>query len=292
MTKRAGRIRLIEAPKERLKAIQWQIQSRILDQVPPHDAAHGFRCGRSIKTFARLHVAKSIVIKVDLQDFFPTIRQSRVQALFRALGYPERVADRLAGLCINAAPCDIWNDDELRPLDPSYRNQIKWLYAQPHLPQGAPTSPAIANLIAYRLDSRLAGLAQSAGAVYTRYADDLAISGDIELARTADRFQTSVRAIILDEGFRVHPRKTRVMRTGVCQRLAGVIVNGGLNVPRADRDQLKAILTNCIRSGPESQNRSHCNDFRSHLQGRVSFVESIHPGHGQKLRRLFDQIRW
>ena len=291
LTKRHGRIRLIEAPKQSLKMIQRQIHTGILDKVPPHDAVHGFRRGRSIKTFAQPHTGKSVVLKMDLQDFFPSISIARVQTLFRTVGYPERVADALAGLCSNAAPLGIWEGDDLPSTDRAVR-EVKWLYAKPHLPQGAPTSPTIANLCAYRLDCRLSALADAAGSVYTRYADDLAFSGDVEFARAAKRFQIHSSATVMEEGFRVHHRKTRVMRRGVCQRIAGIVVNEHLNVPRRDLDRLKALLTNCIRWGVDTQNRSNHIDFHAHLHGRVSYVESVNPRQGQKLRKLLDQIEW
>src|ERR1700733_6552654 len=106
------------------------------------------------------------------------------------------------------------------------------MYARPHLPQGAPTSPSLANLCAYRLDCRLSGLAASAGAVYTRYADDMAFSGDHAFHRAITRFRHHACATILEEGFSVHHRKSRVMRQGVRQRLAGLVVNDRLNVIR------------------------------------------------------------
>lgn len=291
LRKRHGSIRLIESPKPSLKAIQRQILSRILNRVPPHNDTHGFRQGRSIKTFSQPHCGKAVVIKIDLQDFFPSIAMARVQALFRSIGYPERVADLLAGLCSNSAPQRIWKGDHLQPPNRANR-EVQWMYAMPHLPQGAPTSPALANLCAYRLDCRLSALAETAGAVYTRYADDLAFSGDLEFARGAQRFQVHACATVMEEGFRVHHRKTRVMRRGVSQRLAGVVLNERLNVPRKDFDSLKAVLTNCIRQGPAGQNRGHHGDFYEHLAGRVAYVESINPGRGHKLRKLFDQIQW
>lgn len=290
LTKRFGEFRLIEAPKSRLKAIQHQILTGILDHVPPHAAAHGFRKGRSVKTFAKPHIAKDVVVKLDLRDFFPSIRLARIQALFRSLGYPEAVANALAGLCTNSTPSDVWNDAP-RPSDPRIHDQIR-RYAQPHLPQGAPTSPALANLCAYRLDCRLSGLAHAVDADYTRYADDLAFSGNGDFRRIAQRFHIHAGAIALEEGFLVHHRKTRVMRHGVRQRIAGVVVNRTLNVPREDFDRLKATLTNCIRFGAESQNRENHDDFRSHLEGRVSFVEMIHPTRGRRLRELLKQVEW
>jgi hypothetical protein len=160
------------------------------------------------------------------------------------------------------------------------------------LPQGAPTSPALANLCAYRADCRLAGLAKSVDARYTRYADDLAFSGDEAFARNVERFAAHVAAILLEEGFSVNHRKTRIMRQGVRQHLAGLAVNRRLNVIRANFDRLKATLHNCVRPGPESQNRDAHDSFRSHLDGRVGFVETINPAKGKRLRALFEKIRW
>lgn len=289
LTKRFGEFRLIEAPKARLKAIQRQILTDILDHIPPHAAAHGFRTGRSITTFAEPHVGKAVVIKLDLQDFFPSICIAQVQALFRSVGYPESVADALAGLCTNSTPITIWDDADAAVRRPQVQQQIR-RYSQPHLPQGAPTSPAVANLCAYRMDCRLDGLARAVGAAYTRYADDLAFSGDRGFQRLAKRFHIHACVIAMEEGFAIHHRKTRIMRQSVRQRIGGVVVNQRLNVARDDFDRLKAILTNCIRQGAQTQNRDGLDDFRSHLEGRVSFVEMVNPARGRRLRALLDQV--
>lgn len=290
LAKRFGQVRLIEAPKPRLKHLQRRILTEILEQIPPHDAAHGFRAGRSIKTFAAPHVGRHVVLKIDLRDFFPSVTIARVQAMFRSVGYPEEVANLLAGLCTNTAPHSVWPREPVGA-GPALR-QARWRYAQPHLPQGSPASPALANLTAYRLDCRLTGLARAAGATYTRYADDLAFSGERDFARIVQRFQHHVGATVLEEGFAVHHRKTRIMRQGVPQRIAGVIVNTRLNVHRAEFDRLKATLTNCIRHGATSQNRQQHPDFRRHLEGQISFVQMLNPGKGQRLRALFDRIAW
>ncbi len=291
LTKRFGTVRLIEVPKPRLKAIQRKILRELLAAVPPHAAAHGFRAGHSIQTFAAPHIGQQAVLRMDLQDFFPSIRVARVAALFRTLGYPEPVADLLAGFGTNAAPLDIWESAYTAATREALRIG-RWRYVNPHLPQGAPTSPALANLCAYRLDCRLAGLAASAGARYTRYADDLAFSGPAAFARSAARFQVHVAATVLEEGFEVHHRKTRIMRQGVRQYLTGMVVNQRLNIPRPDYDRLKATLTNCIRQGPAGQNRTGVADYRAHLNGQVAFVESVHAGRGRRLRDLFEQIAW
>jgi len=194
LRKDAARVRLIEAPKGRLKALQRPILSGILEMIPVHGAAHGFRKGHSIQTFCAPHVGQRVVLKMDLRDFFPEISGARIQGLFRTMGYPERVADLLGGLCTNSAPREIWNG-------------VDWdtqaLYGSRHLPQGAPTSPALANLCAYHADCRLSGLAESVAARYTRYADDVAFSGGATLARCAKRFSLHAAAILAEEGFAV-----------------------------------------------------------------------------------------
>ncbi len=291
LAKSYGNIRLIEAPKPRLKELQRQILTQILENIPPHPAAHGFVKGRSIKTFVAPHVGQRAILRMDLQDFFPTFRAARIQAFFRTLGYPESVAELLGGMCTNATPRDAWKE-AIADVDPLRLIEARTLYARPHLPQGAPTSPALANLCTYRVDCRLSGLAKSVGAKYTRYADDLAFSGGENFEKHIDRFSTHVAAVLMEEGFTVHFRKTRVMRRGVRQHLAGVVVNRHPNVIRADFERLKAILANCARLGPESQNRDGSPHFRAQLEGRVSFVEMINPNKGKRLRALLDRIQW
>jgi hypothetical protein len=212
------------------------------------------------------------------------------------MGYPESVADLLGGICTNATPRDVWkaapSTEAGFDIPAAQLREARALYARPHLPQGAPTSPALANLCAYRVDCRLAGLARSAGAEYTRYADDLAFSGGEAFVRRVERFAAHGAAILHEEGFGVNHRKTCIMRQGVRQHLAGLVANRRLNVMRADFDRLKAILTNCVRKGPESQNRDAHPYFRAHLEGRVGFVETINPGKGRRLRAILEQIRW
>jgi hypothetical protein len=261
-----------------------------LDRVPPHEAAHGFRAGRSITTFAAPHVGQPVVARIDLKDFFPCVTRARVTAMFRTVGYPEIVAELLAGLCTTVTPLHVW--DGVEACSRSVLQATQSRYRVPHLPQGSPTSPAIANLCAYRLDRRLAGLARAAGGSYTRYADDLAFSGDADFARGIKRFLVHVAATVAEEGFIVHHHKTRIMRDGVRQHLAGVVVNKCLNVRRRDYDDLKATLTNCARHGAGGQNRAAHPDFRAHLRGRIAFVTQLHPDRGHKLRQIFDRIVW
>ena len=170
LAKDASNIRLIEAAKPRLKALQRHILTQILERIPAHPAAHGFLKGRSIKTFVAPHVGQRVVLRMDLQDFFPSLSGARIQALFRTMGYPEAVADLLGGICTNAAPRHLWKE-VASSADPRHLYQARAFYSRPHLPQGAPTSPALANVCCYRVDCRLSGLAKAVGARYTRYAD-------------------------------------------------------------------------------------------------------------------------
>src|SRR6185437_13759554 len=156
----------------------------------------------------------------------------------------------------------------------------------------APTSPALANIAAFRLDCRLSALARAAGAAYTRYADDLVFSGAESFPRAATRFAARVGAIALEEGFGVNFRKTRLMRAGQQQRVAGIVVNQAPSVPRRDLETLEAILTNCVRYGPESQNRDGHPNLRAHLEGRIGFVHMVAPAKAERLRALFEKIGW
>jgi len=291
LPKRSGGIRLLESPKQHLKLLQRQILNEILNNIPSHPAAHGFVRGRSIRTFTAPHAHQAVVLRMDIQDFFPSIVTARVQAFFRTAGYPDAVATALAGICTNSVPASVWTPHRLT-LGVEQTFDLRKLYARRHLPQGSPASPALANLCAYRLDCRLAGLAQAAGATYTRYADDLAFSGGEEFARNPQPFADRVAAILLEEGFHAHYRKTRIMRPSVRQHLAGLVVNDHPNIPRDDYDRLKAILTNCLRHGTNSQNHKAHKDFRAHLLGRIAFVATVNPARAAKLRALFDQISW
>jgi hypothetical protein len=230
------------------------------------------------------------VLRFDLEDFFASIPAGRVYGVFRTAGFPEDVAADLTGLVTNVVPVSEWAT-ALRAADP-FVIAAHHRLAAPHLPQGAPTSPALANLCAYRLDCRLAGLADAIEATYTRYADDLVLSGDSRLLGNAARARGQVAAIVRDEGFRLNPRKSQLMTRAGRQRVCSVVVNERPNVARADYDRLRAQLHELALSGPAAANRSGVPDLRAHLLGRISWVEALNPARGVRLRRQFARIAW
>ena len=155
-----------------------------------------------------------------------------------------------------------------------------------------PRSPALANLSAFGLDRRLDGLARKLDATYTRYADDLILSGGRDLVRASRSIVELVEAIALDEGFKVHELKTRVFTAAQRQTVTGLVVNEGSNVPRTDYDRLRAILHDAATSGPDRANRDQHADFRSHLQGRIAWIGAENDARAAKLRRAFAAIDW
>ncbi len=293
--RRGGLPRVIEVPKARLMEIQRWLLHEILDEIPAHDAAHGFTRGRSVITHARVHTGRDALLRLDLKDFFASISAGRVYGILRAAGYADAVAHVLTGLCTNTVPAHVWQAVKAMQEQPQLLEERFWfgrLLATPHLPQGAPTSPALANLAAFRLDRRLSGLAAASGVRYSRYADDLTFSGPARLLGRAEGLPALVATIVREEGFALHPRKSALRSAAARQSVCGVVVNVRPNVARAEYDRLRASLHNAARHGPESQNRTGVPDLEAHLRGRITWVASLNPERGEKLRRQFALIEW
>lgn len=214
LKKRSGGERLIDEPERQLKRVQRLILRRLLGQLRSHPAAHGFEHGRSIVTNALPHARRAVVLRLDVQDFFPSTKPERVQAYFRRVGWGAEASALLAKLCTHRGG----------------------------LPQGAPTSPRLSNLVNFRLDARLTALARRHGAAYTRYADDMTFSfKSDEHDAIVSTIQTTEKAL-LDEGYYLHTdRKLRVLRPHMRQKIAGLVVNERVQLPRATRRRLRAI---------------------------------------------------
>ena len=289
-----GGVRLLAAPKPRLREIQRRLLRHVLGPVPVHDAAHGCVAGRSVRTAVAPHAGAAVVLSMDLEAFFTSIPAARVRGLLEwTVGIPEPVARTVTGLVTTVLPTAWWRRIPA-PLEPGpldRHRRLGRLLAAPHLPQGAPTSPALANLVCYRLDRRLTALAASFGATYTRYVDDLTFSGGRELRvrRLAER----VAVVAADEGFRVHPAKTRTATSARRQAVLGAVVNERPTLPRPERDALRALLHNCATRGWRSQTRGHDPaTFREHVLGRVAWASSLDPVLGAQLRALESAIDW
>ncbi len=284
--------RLLEAPRPRLKALQRRVLRELLQALPAHEAAHGFVPGRSVLTLAALHVGRPVVVRFDLRHFFTSVRPARAFGVLRSLGYPYEVASPLLGLCTTRTPPAVLARAPV-PVgaDGAVLNQRFFMLRALetwHLPQGAPTSPAWANLCAWWLDARLSAWARAAGLAYSRYADDLVFSGPEALP--LQRLSVVVDAVARDEGFLVNVEKTRVMRQSQRQEVTGVVVNARPNVSRADYDALKALLHRCVKKGPNSQSTTTVEALRAHLMGRVAWVAQLNPARGEKLRRELARI--
>lgn len=269
--RRNAHARLLEAPKPRLKALQRRVARQILSAIPVHDAAHGFVPGRSARSHAALHTGHRVLLRLDLEDFFASVTAGRAFAIFRTAGYPESVAHTLTGLCTNAVPLSVGEQ--------AGTHRLRRRLATPHLPQGAPTSPVLANLAAHGLDRRMAALAERFGATYTRYADDLVISG----GHGVGELRATIAAVAREEGFRLNADKTRLMTSAGRQSTCGIVVNRRPNVAREEYDRLKAILHNAALDGPGSLSRAQ-------LEGRVAWVEFLNPARGARLRERLARI--
>lgn len=283
---RADGVRLVAAPKPRLKEIQRRLLRHVLAPIAMHDAAHGAVRGRSVRTAVDPHAGTAVVIRADLEAFFTSIPAGRIWNLLGVAGLPEPVAHTVTGLVTTVVPNEVlrrYRDQ----LTPDARARLR----RPHLPIGAPSSPALANLLCFALDRRLEGLAASFGARYTRYVDDLVFSGGAGLRGQQRRFVEVVDAIVRDEGFAVNADKTTVLPAAGRQRLLGVVVNDHPALPRGERDALRAILHNCARHGWRTQARGRL-DFADHLRGRIAWAAGIDPVFGARLLTAFEQVDW
>lgn len=219
--KRSGGLREIVAPDPATKALQRRILHRLLARLPVHAACHGFERGRSIVSNAAPHAGREVVIRLDVKDFFRSTSARRVRRFFRVLGWNREAAGILT---------------RLTTLDGG-------------LPQGAPTSPRLANLVNIQLDARLAGLASTFLATYTRYADDLTFSfenGGHDWERPVIQ---ATRRFLRQTGYELHlGRKLRVRRRHQRQLVTGLVVNERVALPRARRRWLRAVEHH-IRTG-------------------------------------------
>ncbi|MBP0030484.1 reverse transcriptase domain-containing protein [Roseofilum sp. Guam] len=271
--KKIGGKRKISAPNQMLKKAQKWIQNNILDKIKVHDAAHGFKIEHSILTNARPHVNQDIIISFDLKDFFPTISYRRVKKLFKSLGYSETASIVFGLLCTEPIIKNIELDGQAYEL-------VCW--TKRCLPQGAPSSPGITNLLCCNLDQRLSQMANKYGFIYTRYADDLSFSASGESLDYITNIFKGVRSIVRSEGFTLHESKTRVMRKHQQQKITGIVVNQKLNISRKTLKRFRALLYQIEQEGFFGKHWGHYRnyDLLRFIEGFSNFVYMVNPDKG------------
>jgi len=278
--KKSGGLRELSAPHRDMAAAQQWILMHILEKIPAHDAAHGFVPGRGTMSNAVPHVGRATVVNLDLKEFFPSITFPRVKGIFQDLGFSPAAATILALLCTECPRRKV-----------EYNGKAYFVATGPRgLPQGACTSPALSNLLARRLDSRLGGLAKKLGFAYTRYADDLTFSGNGEAAAKTAYLLARVRHIVEGESLVVNEKKTRVQRPGRRQTVTGIVVNQRPNVPRRVTKRLRAILHHAKKEGLAAQNRERRDNFEPWLGGMIAYVQMVNPDKGKRLRDAFKSV--
>lgn len=265
--KARGGFRTISAPRPRLRAAQQRVREAILSRLTVTPQANAFVRGRSTLTNARPHLRQDLIVKLDLEDFFGTITFQRVRGFFASLGYSGMCATLLALLTTEA-----------RRMHATVDGREHYVALGPRaLPQGACTSPELSNLIACRLDHRLAGFAKKHGWVYTRYADDLAFSRGDGDRKNVGSLLGLARKVVVAEGFRLQEKKVFVARKGRQQRVTGIVVNDVLGVPRKELRKFRAAVHRVGRDG--------FNDGaeRDRMLGYASYVKMVKPALGATL---------
>ncbi len=271
--KKTGGVRHISAPMLHLKNAQYWILENILYKMDVNEHAHGFVPGKSILTNAAMHVGKELVINIDLKNFFPTLTFKRIKGMFRAMGYSDQMSTIFGLICSEPDTDEVMLDGEKYYVSKGERR----------LPQGAPTSPALTNLICYRMDKRFKGIADQLGFTYTRYADDLTFSMPGTDNAAIKKLMGRVRAVVEDEKFSIHPKKIHYMRKGSRKEVTGIVVNEKLSVNRKKLKQFRAVLYRIEKNksfdGVEWGNGNPAYT----IKGFANFVRMVDKEKGQKL---------
>ena len=280
LPKKSGGKRLISAPMPFLKQVQYNVLHEILYKLDIQDTAYGFVPERSIVDNAEQHLNKAVVVNMDLKNFFPTISYRRVKGLFESLGYAEKYATILALLCTEAETSKVKMDGQTYFVASGER----------HLPQGAPTSPVITNLICRTLDKRLLGAAKKHNFTFTRYADDLTFSANEEAKTDLGKILWIAHKIVEEEGFIMHPDKLRIMHHGRQQEVTGIVVNEKLNVSRKHLKNFRALLYQIERDGFKGKTWNNTKNMRECIRGYSNFVYMVNPEKGRELKARVRKI--
>ncbi len=271
MAKKTGGFREISAPKPQLKRLQYWILENILNKIKVSNEAHGFVAQRSIVSNAKPHIGKAVVINCDLENFFPTLSYARVKGLFKSLGYSSELATIFAMLTTEAEQKEIILDGEKLFLYTGKR----------YLPQGSPASPMITNLICRKLDKRMLGIANSLGFTYTRYADDMTFSS-LEYTKINNMLYW-IKGIVKEEGFILHPKKTKIMKKGSRHEVTGVVVNEKLSINSKELKKFRALLYQIEKSGIKNKSwQGKSENIMASVWGYANFIKMVDAKKGAK----------
>lgn len=279
--KKSGGKRLIASPKPKLRAAQEWIATHILDRLTPAAPAMAFRPGRSILDNARPHLHAAVVVRLDLKDFFPSLTFPRVRGYLERLGYNPGIATVLALICTDAPRVRVSLDGTFQYVALGERA----------LPQGACTSPALANLLASPLDRRLSGFCAAVPEAwtYTRYADDLTFSTNAPQADVG-RLLAAVERLVSAEGFQLNDQKTAVMRSPNRQVVTGLLVGDRLRLSRRDLRRIRALCHQCDQAGLEAVSQAQGRDALEVARGLLAYVGMVMPDHAARLRARYSWL--
>lgn len=286
--------REIMAPNEELKFLQRWININILQKLEYNSHIHGFIPESSILKHAQIHHKSKYLMKIDLLKFFDTITDQRVYNMFRSIGYTKNLAWDFSKICTAKHRTSYWESFSTE----DYSTLSQHINCNPNvLPQGAPTSPLLANLVATHLDVRIGGLAKKMNFKYTRYADDLCFSSDKAKDLPSLDFVTK---IIQEEGFFVNKNKVKYSKTGMKQYVTGLVISNpnAISVSKKKRREIFSHLYYANKYGIESHilklksKGAKFSNFQNWLLGNISFHYSIDKKIGKKMFNLYNKINW
>ena len=256
--------RIITAPSRKLKLRQQWIYQNILIRKEASPYTHGFVPERSIVTNAILHIGYAYTYCVDITDFFPSITKKQVLPIFRNMGYSGSAANTLCDLCC----CD------------------------GVLPQGAPTSPYLSNMICRDLDDELGAMARRFRGIFTRYADDIAISTNQQQPQLLD----ALGLILGKHGFLMNLDKCRVYNPGQPKRITGLTVHNRVSVPKTFKRKLRQEIHCCQKFGVtahlENTKAARSIHYREHLYGKAYYVKMVEPELGAHFLDELSKVDW
>jgi RNA-directed DNA polymerase len=288
--KRKGGFRWISSPYSILKKIQNWIKSNILDKITIHACATAYCLNKSIKNNAEIHLNQDFILNLDLFKFFDCITEHRIYGVYKNLGYHKNLAVDMAKLSTTFLPQEYFDE-----LSFDEKELLKDISKEAVLPQGAPTSPILSNAVAYLLDVRLSQYANKNGFKYSRYADDITISGKTDNLKNLKL--SLISKIIKDEGFHINWNKVRFYNKELNKKIVtGLIVDKEVRICKKYKKEIFRHLFFIKKFGIEAHlNRLHKNKkffFKDWLYGKISFVNAIEPNIAKKMLIIFNSISW